>query len=197
MGVEVLGVAWTEAWDRVEVFEGVRTVLAPLIERRRSNIDVALLLKFSVALKVDAAAGADANVVLNILSVARVLVRVVRQQEVVGFLSDTEWLITLLGLGRLARLTHVVFLGHLSQLAVVVALRGVRFLKTVDGGLVAIDDALQDSGWARNLHVCDVNVVGIDDVLRVQIHGFVGNQVVLVVLADSGAICLLLFPEVK
>lgn len=99
----------------------------------------------------------------------------------VGLLVDAEGQLTLGVRSRsccLERLAHEILLGHPGQLAVVEALRRVRLLKPVYDRLVAINHALQDSRWARVLHICDVDVVSFSNIIRVQEHSVVWDQIV-------------------
>lgn len=93
---KVLPEAGAEAWHGVQVVEAIlEFVLASLIEGRLGDVDVATSVQFCVAHEVNDALWAHADVGLYVLSVARVLVRVVREQHVVGLTVNTEWLLVL------------------------------------------------------------------------------------------------------
>ena len=69
--------AGAESWDRVKVVEAVFEVLAALVEGRVSHVDGAFSVEVGGAKIVNFALGTDANIVGDVLRVARVLVRIV------------------------------------------------------------------------------------------------------------------------
>lgn len=84
-----------EPWDRVHVVKRVwELFLAALVEGWVGNVDVASCVEVGGAFEVNYALGADADVVLYVLGVARVLVRVVRVQHLVGVSINSEWKFT-------------------------------------------------------------------------------------------------------
>ena len=71
-------------------------VSAAFVQGRVRHVDVAASVEICGAQVVHVASRANANVVLHVLSVARVLIRVVGEQELVCFSSDAEGLCRLL-----------------------------------------------------------------------------------------------------
>ena len=77
---EVEEIAWTVAWDGVEIVWAIlELVFASLVEHRISNVEVALLVGGCSTLEVRLSLWADAYVSLHILGVARVRIRIVRK----------------------------------------------------------------------------------------------------------------------
>ena len=86
--------ARAESWHRVEIVEAVfELILTAFVEGRVSNVDGALSVEVSGAHVVDLSLRTHANVVDNVLGVARVLIRVVGVQHVVSVTVDSEWLV--------------------------------------------------------------------------------------------------------
>ena len=130
---EVLPEAGAEAWHGVEIVKTVfELILAPLVKGRFRDVDIATSVLVGGADVVNDTLRADADIVLHVLAVARVLVGVVRVQHVVSLACHSERvrgdLSTAIGAGSLERLAHVVLLGLLCQTAMIVAFRGVRLL---------------------------------------------------------------------
>ena len=90
---EILPKAWTETWYRVEVVKTVlKFVFATLVEGWFRNVDVATSVLLGRTDVVNDALWAHADIILYVLTVARVLVCIVRNKHVVGLTSHAEWI---------------------------------------------------------------------------------------------------------
>jgi len=111
-----------------------------LIEGGVGDVEVTLLVGGCGAFKVELALWTYADLGVNVLGVARVRVRMVCEQVLVGLFRDTEWRLRLLRLVHLQVLAHVVFLRLPGHLPVVITLGWIWLIESVDNKLPRIVD---------------------------------------------------------